>query len=148
MTLHHRAAGPGLAALLAAATPALAQQKTLRIAMTAADVPTTTGMPNNGFEGMRFLGFPVFEGLILWDLSRADRPATLRPGLAESWAQDPVDPKTWVFKLRPGVTFQDGTPHPIATGTGPVTDAALGLFDTSLLRSGGKEGWVVTGPAR
>lgn len=33
-------------------------------------------------------------------------------------------------------TFQDGTPHPIATGTGPVTDAALGLFDTSLLRNG------------
>jgi peptide/nickel transport system substrate-binding protein len=25
----------------------------LRIAMTASDVPTTTGMPNNGFEGMR-----------------------------------------------------------------------------------------------
>jgi peptide/nickel transport system substrate-binding protein len=28
----------------------------LRIGMTASDVPTTTGMPNNGFEGMRFLG--------------------------------------------------------------------------------------------
>jgi peptide/nickel transport system substrate-binding protein len=25
----------------------------LRIAMTASDIPTTTGMPNNGFEGMR-----------------------------------------------------------------------------------------------
>ena len=36
----------------------------LRIAMTAADVPTTTGMPNNGFEGMRFLGYPVFEALV------------------------------------------------------------------------------------
>ncbi|MFZ4409425.1 MAG: ABC transporter substrate-binding protein, partial [Paracraurococcus sp.] len=108
MSLLHRAAGLGLAALLAA-TPALAQQKTLRIAMTAADVPTTTGAPNNGFEGVRFLGYPAFEGLVLWDLSRADRPATLRPGLAESWTQDPADPKTWIFKLRPGVKFHDGT---------------------------------------
>ncbi|MEN0076337.1 MAG: ABC transporter substrate-binding protein [Paracraurococcus sp.] len=105
----HRAAGLGLAALLAAASPALAE-KTLRIAMTAADVPTTTGMPNNGFEGMRFLGYPVFEGLVLWDLSRADRPAVLRPGLAETWEQDPADPKTWIFHLRQGVTFHDGTP--------------------------------------
>ena len=42
-------------------SPASAQDKVLRIAMTASDIPTTTGMPNNGFEGMRFLGFPIFE---------------------------------------------------------------------------------------
>ena len=76
----------------------------------AADVPTTTGAPNNGFEGVRFLGYTAFEGLVLWDLSRADQPATLRPGLAESWSQDPADPKTWIFKLRQGVKFHDGTP--------------------------------------
>ena len=35
-------------------SPSYAQGQ-LRIAMTAADIPTTTGMPNNGFEGMRFL---------------------------------------------------------------------------------------------
>jgi peptide/nickel transport system substrate-binding protein len=101
-----------LSALLALglSLPAAAQSpKTLRIAMTAADVPTTTGMPNNGFEGMRFLGYPIFEGLVLWDLT-ADRPAGLRPGLAERYEQDPADPKTWVFHLRQGVTFHDGTP--------------------------------------
>ena len=99
----------GLAAMLA--TQAEAQQpRVLRIAMTAADVPTTTGMPNNGFEGMRFLGYPVFEALTLWDLSSAERPATLRPGLAESWEQDPADPQNWIFRLRQGVTFHDGTP--------------------------------------
>ena len=84
-------------------------ETTLRIAMTAADIPTTTGMPNNGFEGMRFLGYPTFEGLILWDLTRTDRLATLRPGLAESW-EEGADKKTWTFHLRQGVTFHDGTP--------------------------------------
>jgi hypothetical protein len=82
---------------------------TLRIAMTASDIPTTTGMPNNGFEGMRFLGYPVFEGLVLWDLSRSDRLAVLRPGLAERWEQLPDDKKTWVFHLRRGVKFHDDT---------------------------------------
>src|SRR5260370_25250183 len=76
--------------------------ETLRIAMTAADIPTTTGMPNNGWEGMRFLGYPIFEGLILWDLTHADRLAILRPGLAQSWEQAPGDPKTRVFPFPPG----------------------------------------------
>ena len=75
-------------------------ETTLRIAMTASDIPTTTGMPNNGFEGMRFLGYPIFEGLVLWDLSRTDRVADLRPGLAEKWEQAPDDNKTWIFHLR------------------------------------------------
>jgi peptide/nickel transport system substrate-binding protein len=84
-------------------------EQTLRIAMTAADIPTTTGMPNNGWEGLRFLGYPIFEGLVLWDLTHADRRATLRPGLAQSWEQAPGDPKTWIFHLRHGVKFHDGT---------------------------------------
>src|ERR1700738_187499 len=83
-------------------------ETTLRIAMTAADIPTTTGLPNNGFDGMRFLGYPLFEGLVLWDLTRTDQLATLRPGLAESWEQVPDDHKTWIFHLRHGVKFHDG----------------------------------------
>jgi len=90
--------------------PPAAGGKTLRIAMTASDVPTTNGMPNNGYEGLRFLGYPIFESLVLWDLSRADAPAGLRPGLAERWEQDPADPRTWRFHLRQGVLFHDGTP--------------------------------------
>ena len=70
-----------LAAALLGAQSAMAET-TLRIAMTAADIPTPTGLPNNGFEGMRFLGYPIFEGLVLWDLTRTDRLAALRPGLA------------------------------------------------------------------
>jgi ABC-type transport system substrate-binding protein len=103
-----------IAAILASAAlvaPLVAgAQGTLRIAMTASDIPTTTGMPNNGFEGMRFLGYPIFESLILWDLSKADAPADLRPGLATAWKQDPKDPSTWLFTLRQGVKFHDGEP--------------------------------------
>ncbi len=86
-----------------------AAETTLRIAMTASDIPTATGLPNNGFEGMRFLGYPIFEGLVLWDLTKTDQLATLRPGLAEKWEQDPADNKTWIFHLRQGVKFHDGT---------------------------------------
>src|SRR5215468_10583676 len=98
-----------LAACVAGGSPAQAQEKVLRIGMTASDIPTTTGMPNNGFEGMRFLGFPIFEGLILFDLTRTDKLASLRPGLAEKWEQAPDDKKTWIFHLRKGVKFHDGT---------------------------------------
>ena len=96
------------AALLALLSPA-SGQGTLRIAMTASDIPTATGMPNNGFEGMRFMGYPIFEGMVLWDLSRADKLAGLRPGLAEKWEQAEDDKKTWIFHLRRGVKFHDGT---------------------------------------
>ena len=82
--------GATAAALLSLATAAQAGG-TLRIAMTASDVPTTTGAPDNGFEGMRFLGYPIYEGLVLWDLSRADKLAEIRPGLAESWEPDEND---------------------------------------------------------
>jgi peptide/nickel transport system substrate-binding protein len=88
--------------------PAFAET-TLRIAMTAADIPTATGLPNNGFEGLRFLGYPIFEGLVLWDLTKTDHLAGLRPGLAEKWEQDGSDNKTWMFHLRKGVKFHDGT---------------------------------------
>jgi peptide/nickel transport system substrate-binding protein len=62
---------------LAALIPTFGQ--TRRIAMTASDIPTTTGIPNNGGEGFRFLGFPAFDGLINWDFTRPDQIAGLTP---------------------------------------------------------------------
>ena len=76
-------------------TPALAEEKVLRIAMTASDIPTTTGMPNNGFEGMRFLGFPIFEGLILFDLTKTDHS----PPCGRAW---PRNGSRQVTTRRPG----------------------------------------------
>jgi peptide/nickel transport system substrate-binding protein len=107
-----RAAGLALTAGLLAAfasPPVLAQEKVLRIAMTAADIPRTLGQPDQGFEGNRFTGIPMYDALTHWDLSRADAPSVVVPGLATSWAADAKDRTKWLFKLRPGVKFHDGS---------------------------------------
>jgi ABC-type transport system substrate-binding protein len=97
-------------AAFALVSPAVqAQEKTLRIAMTAADIPRTLGQPDQGFEGNRFTGIPIYDALTQWDLSKADAPSVLIPGLSTSWAVDAKDKTKWVFKLRPGVKFHDGS---------------------------------------
>src|SRR5208283_3873422 len=98
-----------IAVLLGTTTSLPSFGQTLRIAMTASDIPTTTGLPNNGGEGFRFLGFPAFDGLIDWDFTRPDQIAGLTPGLAASWKIDEGDHTRWVFSLRDGVTFHDGS---------------------------------------
>ena len=95
--------------LAGAATTAMAQEKVLRIAMTAGDIPRTSGQPDQGFEGNRFTGIPLYDALTHWDLSKADKPSELISGLALSWAVDDKDKTKWVFKLRPGVKFHDGS---------------------------------------
>jgi ABC-type transport system substrate-binding protein len=101
--------GATAAALLAAAaTPALAAG-TLRIGMTASDIPLTTGQTDQGGEGQRFMGYTVYNSLIEWDLSKAEKPSALIPSLATSWQVDPADKTKWAFKLRDGVKFHDGS---------------------------------------
>jgi peptide/nickel transport system substrate-binding protein len=110
LSLQWLAAGAALATFFLLAAPgARAQDKTLRIAMTAADIPRTLGQPDQGFEGNRFTGIPIYDALTQWDLSKADAPSVLIPGLATAWAVDAQDKTKWVFKLRPGVKFHDGS---------------------------------------
>ena len=53
---------------------------TLRIGMTASDIPLTTGQPSQGAEGNRFLGITLYDPLVAWELDVADRPGKMVPG--------------------------------------------------------------------
>ena len=111
-----------------------AQGKTLRIAMTAADIPRTLGQPDQGFEGNRFTGIPIYDSLTQWDLSKADAPSVLIPGLATSWAVDAKDKTKWIFKLRPGVKFHDGSDlnaDAVVWNVNKVLDKEAAQFDAS-----------------
>jgi peptide/nickel transport system substrate-binding protein len=101
----------GLMALALAWTPVLAQGKggTLRIGMTAADIAYTGGIPDQGFEGYRFVGYQLYDALVRWDLAQGERLPDIAPALAESWEVDKNDVHRWVFKLRRGVKFHDGS---------------------------------------
>ena len=96
-------------ALMSAAVSAAHAQGTLRIGMTASDIPLTTGQADQGGEGQRFMANTVYDQLVMWDLSSADKPSGLVPGLALSWSADAKDRNKWTFKIRPGVKYHDGS---------------------------------------
>jgi peptide/nickel transport system substrate-binding protein len=113
-------------AMAALTSNAASAQGTLRIGMTASDIPLTTGQTDQGGEGMRFMGYTVYDGLVNWDLSSFDKPSDLVPGLAASYGVDPADAsKTrWIFKIREGVKFHDGSEF--------TADAVVWNFDKLL----------------
>lgn len=130
------AAGATSVVALAAAwvSPVAAQEKVLRIAMTAADIPRTLGQPDQGFEGNRFTGIPMYDALTHWDLSKRDEASVLIPGLALSWAADQKERTKWVFKLRPGVKFHDGSSFnadAVVWNVRKVLDKEAAHFDAS-----------------
>jgi ABC-type transport system substrate-binding protein len=94
--------------------------------MTLATIPLANGFPDHGGEGQRFLGITAFNALCEWDLTRAGRPAPLKPGLATAWAPDPANPRRWWFALREGVRFHDGRPF--------TPDDVLFSFDRTFRR--------------
>ena len=103
------ATGAAVAGLLAVSGVPAGAQSVVRIGMTAADIPRTLGQPDQGFEGNRFTGNTMYEGLTTWDLSSADKASVVIPGLATEWNVAPDDKTKWIFKLRPGVKFHDGS---------------------------------------
>jgi ABC-type transport system substrate-binding protein len=113
---------------------AIAQEKTLRIGMTAADIPRTLGQPDQGFEGNRFTGIPIYDALTHWDLSKADAPSVLIPGLATEWKVNDADKTKWTFTLRPGVKFHDGSDFnadAVVWNVQKVLDKSAPHFDAS-----------------
>ncbi len=118
------------AAALLACLPAAAQAQpagcTLRVGMTLADLPVPNSSPDQGTEGVRFMGYTLFDALVNWDLSSAEHASGLVPGLATSWSVDAADRTRWTFHLRPGIRFSDGSPFD--------ADAVVWNFDKVLTK--------------
>jgi peptide/nickel transport system substrate-binding protein len=128
MTLSARAPGgfrsrivaaPVVALLAAVTVPCWSSQAgaasgsggTLVIAMTAGAVPPldTELSGTQGYEGYRFVGNQLYDGLTRFTLTSASKIPAVVPDLATSWTS--ADTSTvWTFHLRKGVTFTDGTP--------------------------------------
>lgn len=83
----------------------------LTIGMTASDIPNldTSLSADQGYEGTRFVGMQLYDGLTRYDLAQGDHVPDAVPSLATSWEQDPGG-LSWTFHLRQGVSFTDGTP--------------------------------------
>ncbi|THF74157.1 ABC transporter substrate-binding protein [Cohnella fermenti] len=103
-------AGSDAGASAGGASSGSGKEQKLIIGMSAANIPVPDTYPTEGFEGMRFVGYQLYDALVNWDLSDPDQPAALKPGLAESWETSEADPTLWTFHLRQNATFHDGTP--------------------------------------
>ncbi|MFG1432931.1 ABC transporter substrate-binding protein [Xanthobacter sp. V2C-8] len=80
-----------------------------RYGISMADIPLTTGQPDRGAGAYQFTGHTLYDPLIAWEANVGDRPGKLVPGLATAWEVNPSDQTKWVFTLRDGVKFHDGS---------------------------------------
>jgi peptide/nickel transport system substrate-binding protein len=80
----------------------------LKIAMSAGNIPFPSTPPNEGYEGYRFVGNNIYDGLTRLNLDQDGELPEPQPSLAEKWDIS-ADLTTWTFALRQDVKFQDGT---------------------------------------
>ena len=101
----HRAAVAGAAAAFGGPVFAQAKPRNGGTLVYAAGAATQTLDPQfiTDVQTFRAVG-TMYEAL-----TKQDENGKTGPGLALSWTLSP-DKRTWTFKLRPGVTFHDGTP--------------------------------------
>src|SRR5438093_1005627 len=75
----------------------------------AQDLVLGTKLELNTLDPHFFSAFPTNSSMEYFfdKLTEYDDKLDIKPALAESWKT--LDDHTWVFKLRPGVTFHDGS---------------------------------------
>jgi peptide/nickel transport system substrate-binding protein len=92
---------PTLAVAMLIAAPSIAQAQALRIALSA---ETTAADPHHyALTPNATLRNHVYDAL-----TDVDAKLAVQPGLAESWERQ--DDRTWMFRLRRGITFSNGAP--------------------------------------
>jgi peptide/nickel transport system substrate-binding protein len=109
----------------------------LRIGMTAGNLPFPNTPPNEGFEGRRFVGYQIYDGLFRWTVEQGDTVPEPVPALAESYELSD-DQLTWTFKLREDVLFHDGTTfdaEDVMFQFNRLTDESFEWYDSSLAAS-------------
>src|SRR5246127_3873410 len=100
-----------LAVLVLALSAISARAETVvRYGISMADIPLTTSQPDRGAGAYQFTAYTIYDPLVAWEMDVADRPGKLVPGLATEWKVDDTDKTKWVFRLRQGVKFHDGSP--------------------------------------
>lgn len=107
---------PFLSALLLLSLTRLASAAEITIGLAAS---ITSVDPHVAFGPNRALAMHVYEPLV-----RSGDRQQPEPGLALSWTA--LDARRWEFRLRPGVTFQDGTPFTAEDAAFSLRRAASG----------------------
>jgi peptide/nickel transport system substrate-binding protein/oligopeptide transport system substrate-binding protein len=85
------------------APPVVVNERALRLPLRAPDVRTFDPALAADLDSIRIVD-TMFTGLV-----QLDDHLRVRPQLASSWEVSP-DGLTWIFHLKPGLTFSDGTP--------------------------------------
>jgi peptide/nickel transport system substrate-binding protein len=99
-----------LAAIVSAATPALAQKRGGTLRLYHNDNPPSTSLLEESTIASVMPFAAVFNNLVVFDPAKPHESLeTVIPDLAESWAWDATDTKL-TFKLRQGVKWHDGQP--------------------------------------
>ncbi len=82
---------------------------TVRFGIDLADIPEASGQPGSGGKGFMWMGWTIFDSLIYWNLNQSQTLPKHVPSLAEEYFVRPENKSKWVFKLRRGVKFHDGS---------------------------------------